>query len=128
MHNQSDNTEQQVAKLNAELNEWSMGIRCVFLALNTLPLYFCSRTLMAAPKFEHIFEDMLGSKDKLPTTTRFVLEWSMPMLGMIWLLTALTVFLIFTIKSPRYVWITAAVSAFILTASGLFLSRFSSIH
>jgi type II secretory pathway component PulF len=85
---------------------------------NILPLYYCTRALLSAPKFERIFEDMLGSKQKLPLLTNFVLEWAQPLLGLFWLLAALAVFLIFTLKRPRHVWVTATVSAFLFIASG----------
>ena len=32
--------------------------------------------LIASPKFEKIFEDMLGSRDKLPDLTRVILGWA----------------------------------------------------
>lgn len=115
MHNQNEQSGPQVGE---EIKEWAMGIRCVFVVLNILPLYYCTRALLSAPKFGRIFEDMLGSKQKLPVLTNFVLEWALPLLGLIWLLAALAVFLIFTLKRPRHVCVTAIVSAFVFIASG----------
>lgn len=114
----AENTSNAVSRLEAEMKEWAMGIRCVFVVFNVLPLYYCTRILLAAPRFERIFEDMLPSMEKLPILTRFVLEWCMPLLGFMWLLTALTVALIFTVKRARHVWIIAAASAFLLIATG----------
>lgn len=113
-----NHNEQSGPQLEAEIKEWAMGIRCVFVVLNILPLYYCTRALLSAPKFGRIFEDMLGSKQKLPVLTNFVLEWALPLLGLIWLLAALAVFLIFTLNRPRHVWVTAVVSAFVFIASG----------
>ena len=120
MHDQNAQSaaEQNSSKVSAEIKEWALGIRCVFVVINVLPLYYCTRMLLAAPKFERIFVDMLGSKQKLPILTNIVLEWAMPLLGLIWLLAALAILLIFTFKRARHVWITAVVSAFVLIASG----------
>jgi hypothetical protein len=113
----AENAFDAVSRLEAEIKEWALGIRCVFVVLNVLPLYYCTRFLLAAPRFEMIFEDMLGSKEKLPILTRFVLEWCMPLLGLMWLLTASIVVLIFTVKRARHVWVIAAASAFLLIAT-----------
>ncbi|WP_395716523.1 hypothetical protein [Prosthecobacter sp.] len=115
MYNQN---EQSTPAIEAEIKEWTLGIRCVFVVINILPLYYCTRVLLSAPKFGRIFEDMLGSRQKLPVLTNFVLEWALPLLGLVWLLAALAVFLIFTLKRARHVWVTAAVSAFVFIASG----------
>jgi uncharacterized BrkB/YihY/UPF0761 family membrane protein len=115
MYQQNDQAGSQT---EAEIKEWAFGIRCVFVVINILPLYFCSHALLSAPKFAQIFEDMLGSRQKLPVLTNFVLEWVLPLLGLIWLLAALAVFLIFTLKRPRHVWVTAAVLAVVFIASG----------
>lgn len=115
MYQQNDRVDSQTS---AEIKEWTMGIRCVFVVINIFPLYYCTRMLLAAPKFEKIFADMLGSKEKLPLLTNVVLDWAMPLLGIVWLLAVLSVFLIFTFKRARHVWITAAVSAFALIVTG----------
>jgi type II secretory pathway component PulF len=114
----NETSSAELRALRAEIKDWAFGIRCVFTVLNVLPLYYCTRILLASPRFESIFEDMLGSKDKLPGLTRLLLEWSMPLLACVWLLAALTIVLIFTLKQARHVWITAAVSAFVLIATG----------
>ncbi len=104
--------------LRAEMKEWALGIRCLFAALNVLPLYYCTRVLLATPRFASIFEDMLGSSQKLPQLTRLVFQWFMPLLGALWLLTALSIFLIFNLKRARHVWVTAALSVLLLIATG----------
>ncbi len=113
-----DQQEQDNTKTSTEMKEWTFGIRCVFMVINILPLYYCTRALLSAPKFERIFMDMLGSRQKLPIFTNFVLERAMPLLGLFWLLAVLAIVLIFTLKRARHVWITAAVSAFFFIASG----------
>lgn len=120
MYDQNDQVPagDAVSKINAEINEWARGIRCIFAVLTLLPLYYCSRVLLAAPKFGTIFEDMLGSQQKLPVLTRLVLMNAMPVLGFMWLLAALAFYLIFTVKRARNVWISAVISAFIFIASG----------
>ena len=115
MYQQNDQTSSQT---EAEIKEWAFGIRCVFVVINILPLYFCTHALLSAPKFGQIFEDMLGSRQKLPVLTNLVLEWSLPLLALVWLLAALAVFMIFTLKRARHVWITAAVSSFVFIVAG----------
>jgi type II secretory pathway component PulF len=115
MYQQNDQAGSQT---EAEIKEWAFGIRCVFVVINILPLYFCSHALLSAPKFAQIFEDMLGSRQKLPILTNLVLEWSLPLLALVWLLAALAVFMIFTLKRARHVWITAAVSSFVFIVAG----------
>lgn len=95
-----------------------MGIRCVFAVLNVFPMYYCARVLLAAPKFQMIFEDMLGSREKLPLFTQMVLQWAIPLLGLISMLAVLSLVMIFTLRRGRSVWITAALSAFVFIASG----------
>lgn len=124
MHS-SDSEENVLAELHAlrsELKEWAFGLRCLFTVLSLLPLYYCTSMLLSAPRFEILFQDMLGSKDKLPGLTRLIFEWSMPLLGGVWLLTVLTIVLIFTLKRARHVWMAAAASGFVLIATGHLIS------
>ena len=114
----NDTSSAELHDLRSEIKEWALGIRCLFTVLNVLPLYYCTRVLLAAPRFQSIFEDMLGPPSRLPHLTRLVLAWFMPLLGGVWLFTLLTVVLIFTLKRARHVWITAAVSAFTLIVTG----------
>jgi hypothetical protein len=80
----SDSQESTLAELQAlrsELKEWAFGLRCLFTVLSLLPLYYCTSMLLSAPRFEILFEDMPGSKDKLPGLTRLIFEWSCPCLA-----------------------------------------------
>lgn len=113
----NETSSAELRELRAEIKQWALGIRCVFTVLTVLPLYYCTRALLAAPKFERIFEDMMSPKEKLPVMTGLLFEWAMPLLGCVWLLAALMIVLIFTFKQPRHVWITAAISTFSLIAS-----------
>ena len=108
----------RVSALELEIREWTLGIRCLFAVLNVLPLYYCTRVLLAAPRFETIFEDMLGSKQKLPVLTRLVLQNSMSLLAVAWLMALAAITMIFTLKQVRHVWVSAVVSAAVLILSG----------
>ncbi|MCB1277230.1 hypothetical protein [Prosthecobacter sp.] len=108
----------RVSALELEIREWALGIRCLFAVLNVLPLYYCTRVLLAAPRFETIFEDMLGSKQKLPVLTRLVLQNSMSLLAVAWLMALAAITMIFTLKQGRHVWVSAVVSAAVLILSG----------
>lgn len=111
-------TASDMTALRAEMKEWTLGIRCVFAMLNVLPLYYCTRVLLYAPQFQTIFEDMLGSKARVPLFTQLVLRFWLPMLVVVWLLAGLAVVLIFTLKRARLVWIAALITAFVFSASG----------
>ncbi|MDB6007234.1 MAG: hypothetical protein JWR15_4221 [Prosthecobacter sp.] len=114
----NETSSAELRDLRSAVKEWAFGIRCVFTVLNVLPLYYCTRLLLAAPRFQSIFQDMLGSQDRLPGLTRLIMAWSRPLLGGVWLFAALTITFIFVLKRARHVWITAAVSAFLLIATG----------
>lgn len=113
-----DSTLAELRDLKSEIKEWAFGIRCIFTVFNVLPLYYCTRLLLAAPRFQSIFEDMLGSKDRLPGMTRLILDHFILVLAGVWLLASSTIALIFILKRARYVWITAVVSLFVLIATG----------
>lgn len=121
MHNQTDGvpTDPNSLQLKAEIKEWAFGIRCVFMVLHILPLFFCTTALRAAPRFETIFEDMLGSKQKLPVLTLLVIDHAAALLALVWLLAVLSVVLIFVLKRARQVWITALLTSFVLVISAL---------
>jgi|GEM_PF-1404018 len=113
-----DSARAELGALRSELQEWTFGIRCVFAALNMLPLYYCSRALLAAPAFKSIFTDMLGSQDKLPVATRFIVEWSHELLAGVWLLAALSILLIFRAPRARTAWITTVLLTMLLLVTG----------
>lgn len=114
----SEVTQAELRTLRSEIKEWTFGIRCVFAAFNLLPLYYCTRGLLAAPAFKSIFEDMLGSQDKLPSMTRFVVSWSHGLLAAVWLLAVLAIVLIFRASRARTVWITTVLLSVFLLITG----------
>lgn len=119
----SESTHAELRALRSEIKEWTFGIRCVFATLNLLPLYYCTRGLLAAPAFKSIFEDMLGSQDKLPVMTRFVVAWSHELLAAVWLLAILATVLIFRASRSRTVWITTLLlSVFLLIVGHLVIT------
>lgn len=108
----------EIESLKKEMREWVLGIRCVLVVLTLLPLYYCTRVLLAVPSFETIFEDMLGSTTKLPSYTLVVMRFSMPLLLGVWLLAGLGIFLIFFLKRARWVWVVAVLTVFVFTVCG----------
>ncbi len=113
----NETTSAELRDLRSEIKEWAFGIRCVLAVLNLLLLYYCTRILLAAPEFEHIFEDMLGSKDKLPVVSRYMFKYSQPLLELLWTLAVLVTVLIFRAKRARTVWITTVVLVIVLIAT-----------
>jgi hypothetical protein len=91
---ESTTTNEELAELRREMTDWAMGIRCVFTALVALPLCYLTKLLTLTPRLEVIFEDMLGSKDKLPAGT---------------LVAGVSVYFIFTLKKARHVWVATLV-------------------
>src|SRR5689334_11068971 len=63
------NLQRQVSRLRFTVVAL-LGCALLFLALANLAL------VMLTPRFEPIFEEMLGSKEKLPALTKFVLGYS----------------------------------------------------
>lgn len=117
--------DQSTLQLRVEMREWVFGLRCLFAAFALLPLYYCSRILMAGPAVERVFEDMLGSKDRLPVVSRFMFKWSEPMLDLLWALTALVMLLIFRARRARTVWTTTvALVIFLIVISHLAITSF----
>lgn len=117
MH-ESHDAAAEISALKREIQQWTQGIRCVFAVINLFPLYYCTRLLMMTPKVEVIFEDMLGAVDRVPPATQFVLRFWPAVLGGVWLLAVLSIFLIFVLKKASHVWITTAVFLFAMIATG----------
>ena len=99
----------EIAELRREMNDWAMGIRCVFTALVALPLIYCTKLLTLTPRLEVIFEDMLGSKDKLPAGTLWLVRMPNVWIALIWLVAGVSVYFIFTLKKARQVWVATLV-------------------
>ena len=87
-----------------------------------LPLCYDTLTLLRVPKFQNIFMDLLGSKDKLPTLTLLILDHGPLLLGTFWLLAVAAAAVIFSCQRRRSLWFTAVLSAFLLVVAGVILS------
>lgn len=89
--------------------EWGRGMRLVLSVLAVLALYMALGIYGNVPKMERIFEDMLGSIDKLPADTLFLLKNH----GLLQVLhvsaTALGIVAIWLQRRPMRVCITACV-------------------
>jgi len=103
-------------------NAPSFRARCVAAVLMALPLCYDTLTLLRVPKFQNIFMDLLGSKDKLPTLTLLILDHGPLLLGTFWLLAVAAAALIFSCQRRRSLWFTAVLSAFLLVVAGVILS------
>lgn len=107
-------TDPTMASLRQEMSEWIRGIRLVFATLLILPLYYVTRLLQTVRQAEKLFEDMLGSKEKLPPLTKIILRHPEPIMNSIWLLAIVSVILIFRLKNAKHVWITTILTLVIL--------------
>lgn len=112
---------EELAAMRREIREWGRGMRWVLVVMMVVPLYYTTRILLLAPQFESIFEDMLGSKDKLPQLTKMVIDSPALFLGAIWGLSGVAVLLIFLMRSPRFVWVTALLVTLSLVGSTHFI-------
>jgi hypothetical protein len=100
----------------------SFSARCVAAVLVALPLCYNTLILLRVPKFQDMFMELLGSKDKLPAVALFVLDHSTMLLGTFWLLAVAAAVVNFSCQHARKVWITAVLSAFLLAVAGVIIS------
>ena len=110
-------TTEELAAMRREIREWGRGMRWVLVAMMALPLFCTTYVLLLAPRFESIFEDMLGSKSKLPVLTKMVIDFPMLFLAGIWGLSGVAVMPIFLMRSPRLAWVTALLVTLSLVGS-----------
>ena len=68
--------ELEVAQLRAEVGDLRFVIKLTWSIMVLFFGYLSVRALFAIPRFEKIFEDMLGDKNKLPELTKDVIAWS----------------------------------------------------
>jgi hypothetical protein len=109
--------EEQLAAMRQEMQQWAFGIRSVYVLLLALPLYYITRILVELPQVGQIFEDMLGSKQKLPATTLLLLDHPLAAGSVIWLGTILAAAAIFMLQSAKQVWVVKVISVIFLIAS-----------
>ena len=100
----------------------SFSVRSVAAVLMALPLCYNTLILLRVPKFQNMFMDLLGSKDKLPTLALLILDHSMLLLGTFWLLDVVAAMVIFFSQRVLKVWIAAGLSAFLLAVAGVIIS------
>jgi len=100
----------------------SFSARSAAAVLMVLPLCYDTLILLRVPKFQNMFMDLLGSKDKLPIMTRLILDHSMPLLGTFWLLAVAAAAVIFLSQRLLKVWIAAGLSSFLLAVAGVIMS------
>jgi len=113
----------EVTALQSEVREWALGLRWMLTLIIAVPLFYMTRVILMAPKFESIFEDMLGSQQKLPTLTRLILGHPMQVLALTWGVAFVAALLIFKLQKPRHIWITAiAVISFLILSVQIALS------
>ena len=110
-------TTEELAAMRREIREWGRGMRWVLVVMMVVPLYYATRVLLVAPEFEKVFEDMLGSREKLPGLTKMVIDFPALFLAAIWGLSGVAVLLLFLMRSPRLVWITALLATLSLVGS-----------
>lgn len=108
---------EELAAMRREIREWGRGMRWVLVVMMVVPLYYTTRILLLVPQFEKVFEDMLGSKEKLPQLTKMVIDSPVLFLGAIWGLSGVAVMLIFLMRSPRLAWVTALLMTISLVGS-----------
>ena len=112
-----NSTAVQWAAMQSEMREWGRGMRWVLVVMMAVPLYYTTRVLLLASQFEKLFEDMLGSKEKLPVLTKMVIESPTLFLAAVWGFSGVAVMLIFLMKAPRFVWVTAVLVMLSLVGS-----------
>jgi uncharacterized membrane protein len=100
----------------------SFSARSVAAVLMALPLCYNTLILLRVPKFQNMFMDLLGSKDKLPTLALLILDHSMLLLGTFWLLAVGAAAVIFFSQRVLKVWIAAGLSASLLAVAGVIIS------
>jgi hypothetical protein len=100
----------------------SFSARIVAAVLMGLPLCYDTVILLRVPKFQDMFMDLLGSKDKLPALALMILDHPVLLLGTLWLLAVGAAAVIFFSQRVRKVWLAAGLSAFLLAVAGVIIS------
>lgn len=98
MNNNTDLSE-QLSTLRQDIKALDQTVRGFLIVLIAVSLFYVSRILLLSANFESIYADMLGDLTKAPVITRLIFESPMPILGCLWALTSIAIFLI--LKSPR---------------------------
>lgn len=83
------------AALRQEVRQLGTCLRVAMLMMLVPPLLHASWLLLRAPGFETVFEDMLGSTQKLPEVTKIVVLAPTAVLAAFWGLAGLAAFTMF---------------------------------
>ena len=102
------------SQIEAMLAEWSRGMRLLLCVFLFVVFYYLFSVVSVVPRTEKIFEDMLGSLNKLPPDTKFVLAYWQIILAVMAALNGLGMFAIFVLRRPFHV---CCVAAFVLLLS-----------
>ncbi|MBL9131476.1 MAG: hypothetical protein JNG86_09775 [Verrucomicrobiaceae bacterium] len=105
------------ASLRQEIREWSTGVRVAIIMMLIPPLLYVSWILLRVPSFETIFEDMLGSKEKLPELTKIIVRAPWVILAAFWGVAGLAAFMMFLCRRALTVCIIG-LGAFVLLVGG----------
>ena len=70
-----------------------------------------------AGQIGRVFEDMLGSRQKLPAMTLLLLDHPLEAALIIWLIALATAWAIFTLQGAKHVWIVMFVSVVFIVAT-----------
>lgn len=114
---ESPSTTEDLAAMRRELRQWAFGIRAVYVLLLAVPLYYITRVLVELPQIGRVFEDILGSRQKLPAMTLLLLDHPLEAALIIWLIALATAWAIFTLQSAKHVWIVMFVSVVFMVAT-----------
>ena len=109
--------EEQLANMRRELLQWTFGIRAVYVLLLGVPLYYITRVLVELPEVGQLFEDMLGSRQKLPAMTLLLLDYPLVAASAIWLFSLLAATAILVLQQAKHVWVVMVVSVILLIAA-----------
>ena len=109
--------DEQLAAMRREMRQWAFGIRAVYGLLLGVPLYYITRVLVELPQIGTLFEDMLGSKEKLPATTLLLLDHPLAAASIIWLFSLVAATAIFVLQQAKHVWVVMVISVIFLIAA-----------
>ena len=109
--------DEQLAAMRREMRQWALGIRAVYVLLLGVPLYYITRVLVELPQIGTLFEDMLGSKQKLPATTLLLLDHPLAAASIIWLFSLVAATAIFVLQQAKHVWVVMVISVIFLIAA-----------
>jgi hypothetical protein len=115
--NENVTSAEQLEAMRAEMRQWTVGIRAVYILLLMVPLYYITRVLVELPQIGTLFEDMLGSRHKLLAMTLLLLDHPLEAALTVWLIALAASWAIFTLHHAKHVWVVMFVSVVFLVAA-----------